>query len=118
MIKIIIPNENGSVSEHFGHASKFTLLEVEDNKVVKKTDIDPPEHQPGILPRFFHEKGIDLVITGGMGSRAIELFKEFNIGVIVGIKGSINDVIQQFLQGELQNGKSTCHGSHQNCNHK
>jgi len=118
MKKIIIPNDNGLVSEHFGHSPVFTLFEIEDNKITRETNINTPGHQPGMLPKFFHEKGIDIVITGGMGNRAIELFNTYNIEVIVGANGSVKNVIRQFLEGKLQTGESTCHGSHKNCQHE
>jgi predicted DNA-binding protein (UPF0251 family)/predicted Fe-Mo cluster-binding NifX family protein len=117
MKKIIIPDSNGSVSEHFGHAPTFALFEIEENKIIQQTSITNPGHQPGVLPKFFHEQGVNLVITGGMGARAIELFKELNIDVIVGVRGRINDVIKQVLEGTLRAGNSTCHGSHKNCQH-
>ena len=117
MKKIIIPNDNGLVSEHFGHSLIFTLFEIEGNQIVRESDIDAPGHQPGMLPKFFHEKEVDLVITAGMGNQAIELFNSLNIKVIVGAHGPIKNVIRQFLEGKLQTGDSTCSDPHKNCQH-
>jgi len=45
--------------------------------------IDAPPHEPGLLPRWLHEQGAHLIIAGGMGHRAQELFVQNGIQVTV-----------------------------------
>ncbi len=111
-MKIIIPNIDDNIAEHFGHAPQFTLVEIQDKKIIQQTTIETPGHTLGFLPEFFHEKGVDLVIAGGIGGHAIKLFNSFNIDVLIGIKGSINNIINEYLQGTLASGSNMCNEPH------
>ena len=86
MTKIAIPSDNGLVSEHFGYCSQFIIFEIDQNKILKKTIVDNPGHKPGSLPPFLHEKGVNQVLAGGMGSRAIDLFQQVGIDVTTGVR--------------------------------
>lgn len=118
-VRLAIATENGQVSSHFGHCEKFTLVDVENGKVTSKNEIPAPAHEPGLLPGFIAEKGASVVIAGGMGPRAVQLFEERNIRVIPGVQGSIDQVVKAFLAGKLESGGNLCdsdHG-HGECNH-
>ena len=110
-MRIAIANDGGHVSAHFGHCAEYTFFEVEDGKIVAQTSVPTPEHQPGILPPFLAEKGANLVIAGGMGGRALDLFASHGIDVILGAQGRVEDVLQAYLGGTLVAGGSSCsHG--------
>ena len=120
-MKIAIATEGNEVSAHFGGCQVYTVFDVDmDKKVVTgKTILDAPEHQPGVLPVFLNKHGVNVVIAGGMGVRAQQLFIGLNIDPILGVTGTVEDVIQQFLAGTLVHGESSCnhhgenHGQHQ-----
>lgn len=107
-MKVAISTEGNFVSAHFGRCPSFTLLDIEDNKLVNKQIIDNPGHQPGFLPKFLNEKGVDCIIAGGMGARAQMLFDENSIKTIMGVTGEIDTVIEQLLKGTLKGGESLC----------
>jgi len=67
-----------------------------------------PGHQPGFLPGFLKELGTELVIAGGMGGRAQELFAQQGIELIVGVSGVVEDVIALFEKGELVSSGEVC----------
>ena len=71
-MKIAIPVEAGRVSMHFGHCQQFEVYEVNetDHTIIGKAAHTPPPHEPGVLPRWLHELGANVIITGGMGPRA------------------------------------------------
>ena len=85
-MKIAIPIAEGKLSLHFGHCEQFALLEANEatGQVVGKTMLNPPPHEPGVLPRWLHEKGANVIIAGGMGQRAQSLFAENGIKVVIG----------------------------------
>jgi len=119
-MKIGIATDNEHVSGHFGRCGNYTIFEVENKEIKAKTIIDTPGHQPGVLPGFLSEKGVNIVIAGGMGPRAQNLFREMNIEPLIGVTGKVADVIQDYLNGTLQCGDSLCdQGSprHQECDH-
>jgi len=107
-MKIAIATDSGRVSEHFGRCPEFTIVEIEEGRVIKKEVIANPGHAIGFLPKFFHEMGVDCVIAGGAGWRAKELFDEFKVELIMGIVGTVDEVIQKYLDNKIVPGDSTC----------
>lgn len=124
-MKIAISTDSGFVSAHFGRCPVFTIVEIEEGKILKIEEINNPGHQPGFLPLFLAEQDIKYIICGGMGDRAQGLFIEKGITPIVGVSGKINQAIDEFAQGRLKGGESFCkHGAgkgygieKEECNH-
>ncbi|MCK4851565.1 MAG: NifB/NifX family molybdenum-iron cluster-binding protein [Candidatus Omnitrophica bacterium] len=103
-----ISTEGDFVSAHFGRCPSFTIVDIEDSKVLSKEVIDNPGHHPGFLPQFLHEKGVGCIIAGGMGQNAVRLFVQQNIETVVGISGTVNEVIDKIVNGTLEGGESLC----------
>ena len=110
-MKIAVPVTDGVLSMHFGHCEQFALFDVDPDgkKVEGKKMLTPPPHEPGTFPRWLHEHGATVIIAGGMGSRAQDLFGQNNIKVVVGAAGGTPDeVVRSFLEGSLEVGANTC----------
>ena len=107
--KIAIPMENGKVSSHFGHCAYFAIATIEDNKIVEITEHTPPKHEPGVYPRWVASLGVTDVIAAGMGQRAINLFHEQKINVLVGapLEGA-REILEKFLAGKLELSANCC----------
>ena len=108
-MKFAIPIADGKLTAHFGHCKEFAMLEVEDQKILNKEMLDPPPHEPGVLPRWLKEQGTNVVIAGGMGQRAIELFQQAGIQVIVGAPvDAPENLINSYLNQTLITGGNVC----------
>jgi ATP-binding protein involved in chromosome partitioning len=110
-MRYAIPVSNGIVSPHFGHCEQFALIDVDDKskKVVRKELVQPPAHQPGVLPQWLAELGVTFVIAGGMGSRAQGLFQDNRIGVIVGsMESDPEKAVLAHVNGLLATGDNVC----------
>jgi len=107
-MKVAISTDGDFVSSHFGRCPQFTLVDIDNGKIVQREVIDNPGHHPGFLPQFLKEKGISCIIAGGMGMRAQELFNEASINTIMGIEGKVQDTIDKLLRGTLKGGESIC----------
>ena len=110
-MKIAIPVADGVLCMHFGHCQQFAIVDVDaDAKTVTNTTyLTPPPHEPGVLPRWLHEQGANVIIAGGMGQRAQGLFAENGIKVVVGAQGGDPQaVVQAYLSGDLQTGQNIC----------
>ena len=112
-MRIAIPVTNGRLAMHFGHCQEFALVDVEtdgDNKGIQKVTMVPaPEHQPGLLPPWLHEQAADIIIAGGMGSRAHDLFVQQGMEVIVGAPSMEPQGIERAsLASELERGQKVC----------
>ncbi|MTI61751.1 MAG: dinitrogenase iron-molybdenum cofactor [Firmicutes bacterium] len=108
MEKIAVPTEGDMFAQHFGHCPQFTIVEVDENKVLNKEVIDNPGHQPGFLPKFLRDHGVDVIIAGGMGRKAVDLFNQFDIEVVTGASGSVMDGIRLYLEGSLETEEDIC----------
>lgn len=119
MIKIAVASEKEMVTEHFGHCINFNIFEAEGEKIVKSESIPNPGHKPGFLPNYLNDIGVDVVISGGMGAGAIEIFNEKGIEVIVGAEGDAKAAAEAYLKGELESTGSVCqdHKHHDECGH-
>lgn len=110
-MKIAIPLAEGKLAMHFGHCEQFAIIEVNENskEIVKQEDMVPPAHEPGILPQWLHEQGTNVIIAGGMGQRAQQLFTQNNIKVVIGASSSEpKELVSAFLQGTLETGDNIC----------
>ncbi|MFT5875125.1 MAG: putative Fe-Mo cluster-binding NifX family protein [Clostridium sp.] len=117
-MKIAIASDGKNVSGHFGFCEGFTIYEVENDKTVSKSFTANPGHKPGFLPVFLKELNVNLIIAGGMGGTAQNLFNEKGIEVVVGAKGLSEDVLQKYINGELKSTGSVCqeHEHEGHCN--
>ena len=84
MIKIAVASENETVTEHFGHCITNIF---EHNQRIVRESIPNPGHKPGFLPNFLNDMGVNVVISGGMGGGAIDIFNKKGMEVIVGARG-------------------------------
>lgn len=109
MIVALALENNEAIAQHFGHCPIFRLVTVEDGKQVSAENMLSPKHQPGLLPRVLHERGVNVIIAGGMGGSAQDLFQQYGIETIVGVAGDAGDVIEEFIQGRLTSSNAVCH---------
>ncbi|MBN2452560.1 MAG: NifB/NifX family molybdenum-iron cluster-binding protein [Lentisphaeria bacterium] len=110
-MRIAVPLAEGRLCMHFGHCEQFALVEVgSDGKTLVGTRcLTPPAHEPGVLPRWLHEQGANLILAGGMGQRAQELFARYGIQVVVGVPaGAPEDLAAKYLAGTLEVQGNVC----------
>jgi predicted Fe-Mo cluster-binding NifX family protein len=110
-MRIVIPLAEGKLTSHFGHCKRFALVDVDpDTKaVLGREDIDAPPHVPGLLPSWLAERGVTVVIAGGMGQRALGLFAREGIQVVTGAPlESPERIVADFLAGTLAIGTNVC----------
>jgi len=106
----------GEMSMHFGHCGYFVLAALDEDSQVTSTEVHAnpyaEQHQPGQIPAFIKSLGADVVLSGGMGGRAIEFFDELGIEVATGHRPSVGAAIEAYLAGELQGAAGCAHDHH------
>jgi len=108
-MKFAIPLAEGKLTAHFGHCQEFALVEVEDNEIKNKEIIVPPPHEPGVLPKWLHDLGTNVIIASGMGAMAQNLFVQNDIKVIVGASAlTPEELVKQYLDNALTTGDNLC----------
>jgi len=111
MHKIAIPIVEGHLSAHFGHCEEFAIFDVdlEAKKIIGQEKAPSPPHEPGLLPRWLGEKGVSVIIAGGMGMRAQELFAEQGISVSIGAPaGNPEEIVISYMNSVLELGSNIC----------
>lgn len=97
-------NLDSSVSHHFGRCPYFTIVDIDDNKVINVKSVDNPyfsAHSPGQVPSFIKELDADIMLAGGMGRRAISIFENFGIGCSTAAAGTVKSAIDNYMAGNL-----------------
>lgn len=110
-MKVAVPTVEGQLARHFGHCRTFMIFDVDDNSgsVEGSEASEPPPHEPGVLPKWLNEKDVEVVVAGGMGRRAQDLFQQSGIEVVVGAQPEDpQTAVEQYLAGQLETGENPC----------
>jgi ATP-binding protein involved in chromosome partitioning len=117
-IRIAVPVAGELLCPHFGHCESFALFDVDPAAAAITAHhlATPPQHAPGVYPRWLAEQQVTLVLAGGMGGRARQMFAANGIEVVTGVEADDPaTVVNAYLAGRLVAGENACnHGSH-NC---
>lgn len=108
-MKIAVAAMGTTVAGHFGHCENFIFFDTQDGKILSEQSVPNPGHRPGFLPNFLADHGAQVVIAGGMGGGAVDIFSERGVQVIVGAQGDAHAAVQALLAGELVSTGSVCH---------
>lgn len=108
-MKIAVACMGDLVAQHFGHCENFSIFETENGKITSAQSVANPGHRPGFLPNFLGDLGVNVIISGGMGGGAVEIFNERKIEVIIGASGNASQAVESYLKGELVSTGSICH---------
>ena len=106
-IAVSVETNNGLesvVAHHFGRCPFFALVDVDENEITAIEVIDNPyfgAHQPGQVPGFIHQQNADVMLSGGMGGRAIQFFQQFGIQAATGASGTVKTALENFFGGKL-----------------
>jgi predicted Fe-Mo cluster-binding NifX family protein len=101
------------VGSHFGRCPYYVLVDLEGRQVKQFDVVANPyygHHRPGQVPGFIRSQGADVMLTGGMGRRAINFFQQYSIETVTGASGTVRHALEQYLDGQLQ-GAEPCRES-------
>ncbi len=104
---------DSAISPHFGRCPHFVVVDLDGQQVREVHDVDNPyfgNHQPGQVPTFVHNLGADVMLSGGMGGRAIQFFQQYGIEGVTGAYGTVRQSLGRYLGGELE-GAAPCRES-------
>ena len=110
-MRIAVPVAQNKLSQHFGHCDQFAIFDIDDKlkKIINRNDITAPSHAPGVLPQWLHENNVNIVIAGGMGQRAQQLFAQNDIKVVIGATSSSpEEIVSSYLGDTLETGDNIC----------
>ena len=112
-MKIAVTYENGEVFQHFGHTEQFKVYEVENGQIMSSSVIGSGGSGHGALAGLLANRGIDVLICGGIGGGAQAALAEQGIELCAGAQGSADAAVEAYLRGELQNTGANCDHHHE-----
>ena len=110
-MKIAIPLTNGKLSQQFGHCEQFAILDVDlgSKSITNQESLTPPAHEPGVLPKWLADLNVNIIIAGGMGQRAQQLFNQNRIDVVVGAPSEQPEkLVLAYINDTLVAGENIC----------
>lgn len=110
-MKIAVPLVDCRLATRFGHCTSFALFDVDQDKlmILRRQDIPAPEHQPGLLPSWLAKRGVNMVIAGGIGKRAMELLAQHRISIVAGAEKDVPEkLVANHLAGNTEYGRNPC----------
>lgn len=112
MQKIAIPTRNENVDDHFGHCAYYTIMHINENKEIIRTEqIDSPQGcgcKSNIAEKL-QLMGVGIMLAGNMGEGAYQKLTQHRIRVIRGCSGKVEEVARQWLSGKLTDNLKVCH---------
>ena len=100
-MKIAVTYENGNVFQHFGHTQAFKIYETDGKQILRSEVVSTDGQGHGALSTFLAERGIDVLLCGGIGGGAQMALKDAGIKLYGGVSGNADDQVQAFLDGAL-----------------
>jgi predicted Fe-Mo cluster-binding NifX family protein len=115
MARIVLTSEGSSledrVADHFGRCPYFIVVETEGGKIKSQKAVENPyfrDHVPFAVPEFISKFKPDVLITGGIGPRALQVFESMDIKVIHGFSGKNREAVERYLKGVIESDLNPC----------
>ncbi len=100
-MKIAIPVYGDNVSNVFDFAHRLLLVDIENGKVVNRSEValesQSLPQRAGQLKSF----GVDVLVCGAISRVLMHMLTSSGIQVLPYVTGSIDDVLQAYLTGQL-----------------
>ena len=115
LLKIAIPVVEGRLSAHFGEARQFALAEADlsGRKIPRTRVVAAPPHEPGSFPRWLREQGVQVIVVGSIGQRALDNLLHHDIEVRTGRPGmAVEILLADCLKGKLSLTQNGCNNQH------
>jgi len=118
-MKYATPVSGGKLSAHFGQSTEFMLIDVGNNgQIVSKQTISTVAHNCGSLPMLLADKGVNVVLAGGMGMAPRLAFERHNIQVVLGVTEiDPEKAVLSHLNQTLVSGQNVCEHGDTLCDH-
>jgi predicted Fe-Mo cluster-binding NifX family protein len=112
--KIAIPTNGEMLDAHFGRAAAFTVFEIEGTSVrlVEVLSAIGLQHQHVGLAQMFKDKGVEVLVCGGIGGGMINGLSSVGLEVVSGASGRVFDVAQAYAEGKVVSTGSVCQHDH------
>jgi predicted DNA-binding protein (UPF0251 family)/predicted Fe-Mo cluster-binding NifX family protein len=103
----------GEMAQHFGRCPYYVVVRVNGDHLVEETRIETnpyaEHHEQGVVPKFVHSLGADVILAPGMGQKAIAWFGRLGVEVATASRVQVGATLQAYLEGAIS-GATGCKG--------
>lgn len=87
----------------FGRCPYFIIVDTDDSsfEALDNPNISLSEEAGIKSAQLVASKGVKIVITGKCGPRAVQILSELGIEIIVGLMGTVRQVVERYKTGDL-----------------
>ena len=101
-MRIAIPYYMDKVFQHFGHAPRFKIYEVENHQVLMEMVVEVEQQGHEAVAELLRSMDVRVVICGNIGQDAMQALREAGILFYGGVTGDADEAITALLQGGLK----------------
>lgn len=122
-MKISVPSMGKSglddqVGQHFGKVLNYIMYDTETGEVSIIPNTSEHNGGVGLPPELMSKNGVNIMLCGGLGRKAVEMFEQYEIDVFVGAQGTIQNALDAWREGKLQKAtQDNACSSHENHDH-
>lgn len=122
-MKIAVPVKvDYQIDNHFGHCAFYQIFTITDkNEVLFVETTDSPEGCgcKSNMGEILEQKGVKVMLAGGIGTGAINKLAEHGIEVIRNCEGNATEQVTLYLAGKIIDGGNSCssHDNDHECSH-
>ncbi len=116
--------ENGledQVGQHFGKVLNYIIYDTETGETSILPNTSEHNGGVGLPPELMSENAVNVMLCGGLGTKAVAMFDQYGIEVFVGAQGTIRDALNAWKEGKLEkanpNNACTSHDHHDHHDH-
>jgi predicted Fe-Mo cluster-binding NifX family protein len=120
-MKIALPVCQDMIDEHFGHCEHFTVFTIDDQKKITAEERIASPAGCGCksnIAEILAEKGVKTMLAGNMGQGAVNVLNGHGISVLRGCSGSVKEVAESWLAGNVKDNGINCIQHQHGCNEK
>ncbi|MFA0821801.1 MAG: NifB/NifX family molybdenum-iron cluster-binding protein [Methanomethylovorans sp.] len=106
-MKICVPSMGKTgledqVGQHFGKVLNYIMYDTETSEVSILPNTSEHNGGVGLPPELMSKNGVDIMLCGGLGTKAVAMFEQYGIEVFVGAQGTIQNALDAWKDGKLQ----------------
>lgn len=122
-MKIAIPTKANQVDDHFGHCEAYTIFTIdESNKITNSENLPSPKGCgcKSDIASVLQGLNVTVLLAGNMGNGALNVLNRHAIKVVRGCSGDTTQVVESYLQGQVNDSGLTCdhhHDEGHQCSH-
>jgi predicted Fe-Mo cluster-binding NifX family protein len=123
-MKIAVPiTSEKYIDSHFGQCESYGVYTISEKNEI--TEVKTIKSQQGCgcksdIASVLSSEGVKVMLAGGIGGGAINVFNNNGIEVVRGCSGKADDVVKLYIEGLVKDSGSSCnqHESHHQNGHE